>query len=167
MTKYIKYGFVDKNSKIYDDPFDKTWDENCYEKCVVQDKDGILKTGYGTCRDQVELGRDWFKSHNFKFVTIFVWFEEPEPSIFPTHSYLAYTQNDKWYHFENSDEVNRGIIEYISFIDMVNDSVLKLLELAISQNVASTKDISRITYHIYQQPPKDCSVDTFIQNATK
>lgn len=167
MSKNIKYGFVDKDGRIYDNPFSKAWDDNWYEACTVQDKDGILKTGYGTCWDQVELERQWFAENNFDFQTIFLWFGEPEPSVFPTHSYLAYKIEDKWCHFEHSDEINRGILCFDSFDNMIGDSMSKLLNLAMSQNVASSDDRGRITYYIYQQPPKDCSVDEYIDNATK
>ena len=100
MKKYIKYGFVDKNGKIYKDSNSQEWQENWYPTCIVQEGDGILNTGYGTCWDQVELERKWFLEHNYKFKTIFTWFEVNKPNNLPTHSFLIYLliQNIRFYH---------------------------------------------------------------------
>lgn len=166
MDKYIKYGFVDKIGKIYDDPSSKEWHENWYPTCIVQDGNQILNTGYGTCWDQVELERKWFKENNYHFKTIFIWFKLNEPNDLPTHSFLIYEDNGKYYWFEHSFEKHKGIHEFNSYEEAIDYVENKQLEYAILNSGAHEDDKKLIVAYEYDKPKNKCNVDEYIEHVT-
>lgn len=149
MDENIKYGFVDKNGKIYNDPSAKEWSENWYPTCIIQNGDGILNTGYGTCWDQVELERKWFDEHNYNFKTIFIWFEINEPNNYPTHTFLIFEKDNKYYWFEHSFEKYKGIHEFNTELEAIEFVKDKQLEYAIEKGVATLEDKKLITVYEY------------------
>lgn len=122
MQKEIKYGICGNDKKIYSDWDSKSnfeFQHACQSKYFLCDKERILKTGYGTCWDQVELERDFFKSHGYEFKTFFIWFLFDYENNYLTHSYLVYKRNNKYYYFENSDTENRGIYCFNSYKEAI------------------------------------------------
>jgi len=111
MNDNINYVIVDKNNKIYKDLFSEEWNKNWFVSCIVQDGESLIKTKYGTCWDQVELERKWFEENDYKYKTIFTIFEEDFTNNLPTHSFLMFYENEKWYWFEHSADANKGIHE--------------------------------------------------------
>jgi hypothetical protein len=131
MDKNINYGFVGKNGKKYLDPYSPEWND-WYNECFVQTGEEILKSKIGTCWDQVELEREWFFKHNYKFKTYFICFDIEENHS--THTFLVYEDNNKYYWFENSWAKYRGIHEY--------NSIDELLESIISKFVLDHNEVS-------------------------
>lgn len=115
MNKYINYGFLgSKSGKLH------TWDDSDYQSNFINDyaltsPNQVLENKYGQCWDQVELERDWFSKNNYKFKTLYIMFLFNHENNFPTHSYLVFERNNKWYWFEYSDEINAGIHEFDSY----------------------------------------------------
>ena len=132
MEENITDGFVDKSGNKYTDLFSKEWQDNWYSNCVVQTGKNILKTKIGTCWDQVELERLWFKGNNYQFKTIFMIFELNKINNLPTHTCLIYKELDKYYWFEHSFYNNRGIHEFNSYNEAINYIKNKQLEHAIN-----------------------------------
>lgn len=166
MTENIKYGFVGKNGKIYKDQNSEEWENDWYSECIVQDGDGLIKSQYGTCWDQVELERKWFTDHNYQYKTIFMWFEVNEPNNKPTHTFLIYFENGKWYWFEHSFGVNRGIHEFTSEEVLIEYVKNKQLEFAMQTGRAIKEDINLIRCYEYSKPEPNLGVDDYIYHVT-
>ena len=162
----IMYGFVGKNGKKYTQQ-DKEWGQDWYSQCVVQPGEDLLRTRCGTCWDQVELERDWFEKHNYEFKTIFIWFGIPEPSNYPTHTFLAFKDNNKWFWFEHSFAAYRGIFEFNSLKELIEHVKLKQLEYAIESGVAKKEDIKMLKSYEYTKPKANLGVDEYIKHVTK
>lgn len=163
MNKHITYGFVGKNGKKYFD-CNEEWDRDWFTECIVQSGDGILESGCGTCWDQVELERKWFQNHNYQFKTIFSWFGLPEPNNYPTHSFLAFNENNKWHWFEHSFGDYSGVHEFKTIDELIDDVLSKQLKLAINSGIATPADKELLTYHFYEQPDANLSVTGYINH---
>lgn len=166
MDKYIKYGFVDNKGKIYSNSTSKEWQEKWYPTCTIQDGEEVLNTGYGTCFDQVELERKWFAENNYYFKTIFICFEVNKPNNLPTHSFLIYEDNNKYYWFEHSFEKYKGIHEFNSYDEAIKYVKDKQLEYAIEIGQVTKEDKNNIGAYEFLQPNKNCNVDEYLLNAT-
>lgn len=166
MEENITYGFVSKNNKIYDDPNSEEWNNDWYHECIVQDGGCLLETKYGTCWDQVELERKWFSENNYNFKTIFLWFEVNKPNNLPTHTFLIYEKNNKYYWFEHAYFNYKGIHEFNSEEQLIEYVKDKQLEYAIETNRATLEDKKYITYYEYDKPLKNLNVDDYISHVT-
>ena len=114
MMNDIKYGYVDIKGDIHNDVDDKF-----SEFYKLQSPDEVLKNKIGVCWDQVELERDLFKKKNIEFKTYFIVHYDNDKC--PTHTFLIYKENNKYYWFEHSWEKYRGIIGYDSELDALKD----------------------------------------------
>jgi hypothetical protein len=168
MKNNIKYGFTTKDGKKYYDMDSKEWDEHWYPECIVQSYEGILDTLCGTCWDQVELEREWFKRNKYRFKTIYLEFETagPEPNDYPTHSFLVFNENNKWFLFENSFGSNRGIHEFNTLDSLIVSVKNKLLEHAINNCDLKLTNRDLINEWVYDKPPTNASVDEYINHVT-
>lgn len=163
MDKNITYGFVSRSGRIYVDR-DDDWNKDWYTKCIIQGAEEILKTGVGTCWDQVELERKWFQEHDYQFMTIFSWFEINKPNNYPTHTFLAYKENNKWYWFEHSFSSQKGIHEFGSLEKLIESVESKQLEYAVKSGVAKEKDGKLIKSYIYKKPKTNLGVNDYIKH---
>lgn len=161
MKNNISYGFVSKCGKkyAYDD---KNWNKDWFTNCIVQSGEDVLKTGYGTCWDQVELERKWFADNGYEFETIFSWFEIDSPNNYPTHTFLAFKDKDKWYWFENAFADYRGIHEYDILDNLINDVKNKQLLFAIKSGIAKPNDDRLIKSYKYNKPKSNLGVRDYI-----
>ena len=155
MDKYIKYGLVDENNKVYEWHM-VDFQEACQKKWKFKSGIDTIKSGYGICFDQVEIERDWFTKHNYKFKTIFIIFELNYKNSYTCHTYLAY-QNQKnmtWNWFEHADEANKGIHSYQTLEKLIESQKEKHIEYNKNNSEPITKEIIN-TIHIYEYlPPK-------------
>lgn len=132
MSKYINYGYLGKNKKIYhfdDVDFDSDW----YLEYILETKEDVLSTLFGNCFDQTELERSWFFEHGYCYKTIYIMADLIDSSDCPCHSFLIYKNNndDGWNWFENSDYNNRGIHKFDNLDDLLKyqkDSYIKFLK---------------------------------------
>ena len=165
MSKNIKYGFIGKNGKIYDDPWSDEWND-WYEQCLVQTGDQVLISKIGTCWDQVELERLWFEKHKYTIKTIFIWFEISEPNNYPTHSFLLYEDKNNWYWFENSFLDYSGIHKFNTYKEAIDYVINKHLEHSIEDNIATIDDKKLIVAYEYSKLTKQLNVDEYIFHVT-
>lgn len=79
----------------------------------------VKKYKCGICVDQAEFERDWFFRHNYscKVMTIQIIRDDCAPG----HTFLIYEDNNKYYWFENAWQDERGIYEYQTYEDLIND----------------------------------------------
>jgi hypothetical protein len=155
----IKYGFVDREGKPYDGNSNE-W----LEKCSVQLGRDIFKTKHGTCWDQVELERDWFDKHNYKFKTIFMIFSVKKQNNYPTHAFLIYERGKKWFWFEHSSLKHNGIHQFNSLEELLEDVKDKQLAHAIDIGVATANDRKLLKVYEYIKPSSKLNVIDYIDH---
>ena len=160
MGDNIKYGFIGKDGKLNQNQ------DDLFDQYIVQTGDQVLKTKVGTCWDQVELERLWFEKRNYKINTIFIWFEANYKNNYPTHTFLLYQKDNKWYWFENSFEAYRGIHEFNTIEEAIMCAKEKLLEYAIDIGVVMKKDKEIIKDYEYSKLIRPLTVDEYINHVT-
>lgn len=165
MNENVVYGFIGNNKKIYKDTESEEW-LDWYNECRVQTGEEILKTNVGTCWDQVELERLWFEKHNYEFKTIFIYFEVDHENNFPTHSFLIFKENDKWYWFEHAFGEYEGIYEFDSIEDAIKYIKNAFLNRAIEMNCATIDDKNLIRMYEFNKFEKKLTVDEYINHVT-
>ena len=99
----IDYGWIDKSGikHIYDF---KTFSSDY----LLQSPEEVIKNKVGVCWDQVELERHYFKNDSVK--TFFIVHYDNDKC--PTHTFLTFQKDNKYYWFEHSWAIFRGIHEY-------------------------------------------------------
>lgn len=158
----IRYGYVGFDGKKYYDDW-----ENWFNECYVQSGEEVLNSKVGTCWDQVELERLWFSKNNYNFKTIFSWFEHGRDDDMPTHTFLAFKSNDKWFWFENAFEAYRGIHEYNSLEELINDVKSKQFEFAFNNNKnAKESDRDCLVCYEYSKPNYHLGVNDYLSFVT-
>lgn len=98
----IEYGYLDVNNQKHLE-FDESF-ANLYK---LQSPEETLRNKVGICWDQVELERYLLEKENVEFKTYFI--VHYDNMTCPTHTFLIYKQEDKYYWFEHSWEKNRGV----------------------------------------------------------
>lgn len=170
MDKYITYGIYGTDNKIYtnwemdtNSEFQLAYQSN-YELC---DCDRLLKYGYGTCWDQVELERTWFTTHGYENKTFFIWFYFNKENNYITHTYLIYKDKNmnKYYYFENSDINNRGIKEFASYKDAIEYQKSKHIEFnKKSGNKIDEEVLKHLQIYEFKINKYKCNQEEYINN---
>lgn len=173
MDKYIKYGIFGTDNKIYDDWEADTNSEfqvACQTKYALNDIERYLKTGYGTCWDQVELERDWFSKFGYEFKTLFIWFLFENDNNYTTHTYLIYKDktDDKYCYFEHADSNNYGIHKFNTYNEAVEYQKGKHIKSNESHGNKIDEDVlSHLVIYEFNHPKYYCSMDEYIDNILK
>lgn len=110
----IKYGYMDIKYELHNDIDDKF-----SELYKLQSPQETLENKIGVCWDQVELERYLFTKNNIEFKTYFIVHYDNDKC--PTHTFLIYKNNNKYYWFEHSWEKHKGITVYDSELDALKD----------------------------------------------
>lgn len=164
MSKYINYGYLGKNNKVYhfdDENFDKDW----YKEYILETKEDILKTSFGNCFDQTELERNWFEEHNYEYKTIYIQAKLKNNEDIPCHSFLIYKnkKDNGWNWFENSDYNNRGIHNFSNLNDLLEHQLNTYIEFLNSLNI---KEIEKIIRKEFQRPKDNCTANEYLDWTT-
>ena len=148
----IEYGFLDENgNNIINDT--KKWDEEFFEFYFLQSYEELLKTKCGVCFDQVEFERYIFNKNNVEVKTYFI--VTYDNDMLPSHTFLTYEKNKKYYWFEHSWGIYRGIHEYNSLQDLLKDVKEKFI------NFNKTSKDAETSIYEYSIPPKHLSCMEF------
>lgn len=118
MDKTFQYGALVNGKLKQDIDFDKEY--------IMQSPAQFEKSKIGVCWDYVSYEADYFKRHfpNVKIKTYYAqFFNEGEC---PSHTFLFFQLNGKWYYFENSFRMFAGVYELPSEESGIN-YVLKLM----------------------------------------
>jgi len=164
MNEFIKYGFVDESGKEYGSWNNQELQEGSRMKWHLSSPERLIKVGYGHCFDQVELERDWFKTHNYNFKTFYIMFVLPYENSYSTHTYLVYENGGKYYYFEHSDFNNRGIHEFFSYDDAINFHKEKHIEQNKERNPINEEIINYLHIYEYDKPIYGCTMSEFIDS---
>lgn len=140
----IEYGFPDSegNNLRFTDP--KKWDEEIDFYYLLTPEE-LLENKCGVCWDQVELERKLFNEENVNVKTYFIYAKDGND--LPCHTFLTYEKDSKYYWFEHSWGIYRGIHEYPTLEELLKDVKNKFLE---------SHNIENDMYYVYQyeKPPK-------------
>lgn len=165
MNKNISYGYLGKNNKVYmpNDPnFDKDWKDNY----ILENASDILSTKVGNCFDQVEFERNWFENNNYEYKTIYNQVLLNYDNSYPTHTFLVYKENNKWYYFENAWEDMKGIHEFNTLEELLEYEYNKYIEFLKEFNITD-EEIEKIKYFEYSKPKEHISAKEYIEYMLK
>lgn len=121
----IEYGFKDENANniINTDP--QKWDNEFDKFYYLQTPEELLESKCGVCWDQVELERKLFQNRNIKFKTYFIYIVDND--MLPSHTFLTYKNDNKYYWFEHSWGLYKGVHEYASELELLLDVKKKFI----------------------------------------
>jgi hypothetical protein len=85
---------------------------------------------------------------------------------YPSHSFLTYKDNNKWYWFENSDFYNRGIHEFNSMDELLNYQYQKYLNFLKTFNIKD-EEIKEIIVTEFTKPKENISSNEYINHILK
>ena len=151
----IEYGFKDIygnnliNSEIWDTDF-----SNFY---FLLSPDELLSSKCGVCWDQVELERKLFNDLNIDCDTYFIYIDDKQN--LPSHTFLVFQLNNKYYWFEHSWYDMKGIHEYNNLDTLLNDVKIKFID---SRKNEINLELNYDTYiYKYNQPKYHITCDEF------
>lgn len=150
LMKNIEYGWIDKNNNKHNF-VDETYSNNY----ILQSPNEVIKNKIGVCWDQVELERYYFKGNDWNIKTYFLVYYDGDKC--PTHTFLTFEKNNKYYWFEHSWERFRGIHEYESLKKMLLDIRDKFIKHELNNDYVS----KNLVLHEYKKPKYHISVQEF------
>lgn len=150
----IEYGFKDENGINIINSDLKKWDDEFNNFYYLQTPDELLESKCGVCWDQVELERKLFQNNNFKIKTYFIYIIDKD--MLPSHTFLTYEENNKYYWFEHSWYSYKGIHEYENEDELLSDVRKKFLE----EQGYNHKKCSLYIYE-YNKPKEHITCDKF------
>ena len=104
----------------------ESWDKNFYNFYYLLSPEELLHSKCGVCWDQVELERKLFNDANINCDTYFIYIDDNEN--LPSHTFLIFQLNDKYYWFEHSWYDMKGIHEYNNIKALLNDVKNKFID---------------------------------------
>lgn len=119
----IEYGFKDEEGNNIIDNNPKKWDNEFDSFYYLQSPDELLKTKCGVCWDQVELERFLFAKNEIHSKTFFIYILDGD--MLPSHTFLTYENDNKYYWFEHSWKKYKGIHEYNTESQLLLDIINK------------------------------------------
>lgn len=151
LMEKIEYGWLDKkNNKHY------KIDNSFCDNYILQSPQEIIKNKLGVCWDQVELERYYFKNNNLNIKTYFLVYYDNDKC--PTHTFLIYKENNKFYWFEHSWEKYRGIYEYNNLTNLLLDVRNKFIKDELDDSYID----SNLIIYEYQKPLSHiCTTDFY------
>lgn len=150
LMKDIEYGWVDKNNNKHS-VVDETYSDNY----ILQSPNEVIKNKIGVCWDQVELERYYFKGNDWNIKTYFLVHYDGDKC--PTHTFLTFEKNNKYYWFEHSWERFRGIHEYQSLKELLFDIRDKFIKYELDNDFVP----ENLVLHEYKKPKYHISVQEF------
>ncbi len=150
LMKNIEYGWVDKKNNKY-----SVVDETNSDNYILQSPAEVIKNKVGVCWDQVELERYYFKGNDWNVKTYFLVHYDSDKC--PTHTFLTFEKNNKYYWFEHSWERFRGIHEYQSLKELLLDIRDNFIKYELDNNFV----VENLVLHEYKRPKYHISVQEF------
>lgn len=149
----IEYGWIDQNLNKH-----SLVNERFSENYRLQTPKEVMKNKIGICWDQVELERYYFKGYDGNIKTYFLVYYDDKNC--PSHTFLTFEKNNKIYWFEHSYKEFRGIHEYDSLKELLNDAKNKFILDQLPKNYNKEK----LVIHEYQKPLSHLKVIDFYKH---
>ena len=142
----IKYGYMNNAGNVcYSfDTFDDDY--------VLQSYKDMLKTKTGVCFDQVELERHYLYNRDITSYFICYYGE-----FLQSHTFLVVEENNKYIWFEHAWEKYRGIYEYNSLDELLNDVKNKFM------NEYNILDKDKILLKSYSKPKSGINLSEYFK----
>ena len=153
LMENIGYGWVDKQGIKHNID-----DESYSDNYILQSPKEIIKNKVGVCWDQVELERYYFKGNTWNIKTYFIVHYDDDKC--PTHTFLTFEKNNKYYWFEHSWERFRGIHEYKTLKELLLDIQDKFIKYELNNNYNKN---NLFIYH-YKKPKYHLNVLEFYKH---
>ena len=128
----IKLGYRDKNGKCFIEP-----NKNFKEEYYLQSPKDVLNSKLGYVFDQVELERYLLDELKIDCRSYFMVYSSSENEM--SHAFIVFNDNDKYYWLENAWIKYKGIHEYESKEELLNDVVKKFVATIKDGNVNKTR----------------------------
>lgn len=149
----IEYGFKDEQGiNIITNQI--KWDNEFYNFYYLLSPEELLTTKCGVCWDQVELERYLFEKQNIEVATYFICIYDGDN--LPSHTFLTFKHDNKYYWFEHSWATYQGIHEYSSLKELLLDIKDKFI---VSNSYVNSSEHTFI--YEYQQPKLHISCQEF------
>ena len=152
----IEYGWIDKNNNRYSE-VNNLFSDNY----ILQSPDQVLKNKIGICWDQTELERCLFEKENISFNTYFIEYFNNQNN--PAHTFLIYKENNKYYWFEHSYKMFRGIHEFNTELEALKDIKEKFIKAELNNNY----DPMNLCIYKYNKPKYGISCLEFYKHCEK
>lgn len=156
LMEEIEYGYKDVNNK-YHDSVDNEFADNYRLESPAE----IEESKLGICWDQVEYERYLFDKQNIKNNTYFIVHYDNDKC--PTHTFLIYEDNNKYYWFEHAWENFKGIHEYDSIEKALKDIKDKFIKYELNNNYVNRN----LCIYRYDKPEYGLSVSEFYKHCEK
>lgn len=151
--KDIHYGWMDKNHHKH-----TVVDEKFSADYILASPNEVVRNKIGICWDQVELERYYFKANTWNVKTYFIVHYDGDQC--PSHTFLTFEKNHKFYWFEHSWEIFRGIHEYHTRKDLLLDVRNKFIEHELHYQYVQ----KQLVLYEYRKPKFHISVQDFYQH---
>ena len=113
MNENIEYGWVDKDGNVHVKEL-----KGLRENYRISSIDEMIEKGVGTCIEQANMIKTFFDRIGLESKIFCHRSYETEDNFdreVHMHCLVFYKDGDKWYHFEHSNQGERGIHEYNSY----------------------------------------------------
>lgn len=165
MKKNFSYGYTDKNGKKHY-PEDKDFNLYWYDNYSLSSFDDVINNKIGNCWDLVEFERKWFLDNGYEVNTFYEMVVLDYDNIYPTHSFLTYKDNNKYYWFEYADLANIGIHEFNSEKELINYQITKYISFLKNEFNIKEKELSKIRLYNFLKPVEKLSARKYIDFVT-
>lgn len=159
----VRYGFVGKNKKVYTHG-DTEMGTDFQTEYRLQSPEELLESGHGVCWDTVEFERRWLTDHGYQPETYFMMFAKEGGTDLPTHTFVTFERDSKWYWFEHAFADQEGIHEYADREELIEDVRNKHYDYARRNRSATPEDFARLRVANYKQPGYGSSPEDFVSN---
>ena len=150
----IRLGYIDKHGNKYVTP-QKDFRDNYY----LQTATSVMETGIGLCFDQVELERYFITKMKVDFRTYYMLYQDTSKDLGPSHAFLIFKDNKRYYWFENAWYKYRGIHEYETLNEALTD--IKNKFMATFDNFNENK----FRLYSFEKPRAGINYTKYIGNA--
>ena len=145
----FEYAWMDKKGDFHNEMAPEM-----YEEYSFMSPSEVLKYKKGICVDQTEFERDWFSRNNYEHKVMNIEIDLENES--PWHAFLIYKDKGKYYWFENAWYNERGIHEYNSYEELINDIKTKFINQEnISRNLVDEIKIFEQPHYPYHLSYKE------------
>lgn len=125
LMENIKYGWIDRKKHKHD-----IVNQSFSEHYMLQTPQEVIANQLGVCWDQVELERYYFKGHDWNIKTFFLVHYDLDKC--PSHTFLTFEKNHKWYWFEHAWEKFKGIHAYETLKELLLDIQNKFIHSTLN-----------------------------------
>ena len=165
MKENFSYGYTDKNGKKHY-PEDKDFNLYWYDNYSLSSFDDVINNKIGNCWDLVEFERKWFLDNGYEVNTFYEMVILDYNNNYPTHSFLTYKDNNKYYWFEYADLANIGIHEFNSEKELIDYQITKYISFLKNEFNIKEKELSKIRLYNFLKPTEKLSAREYIDFVT-